>query len=130
MNVSSLADHWQHGTSFRYEYSPETFSQTETEYAVEVCEAVKKTWLSGKKSVWADGRDEQRIIFVRLCISGIYIGNGKEESPGYCRDLHTELLCRPGGLFFEGLVELTSPGGAVLRNDQREGEMCYQSAYP
>lgn len=53
----------QHGTSFRYEYSPETFSQTETEYAVEVCENVKKTWLGGKGSVWADGRDEQRIIF-------------------------------------------------------------------
>ena len=55
----------QHGTSFRYEYSPETFSQTETEYAAEVCEAVKKAWLAGKKSVWADGRNEERIIFVR-----------------------------------------------------------------
>lgn len=53
----------QHGTSFRYEYSPETFSQTETEYAVEVCENVKKTWLGGKGSVWADGRNEERIIF-------------------------------------------------------------------
>ncbi|KAL1410113.1 2-isopropylmalate synthase (Alpha-isopropylmalate synthase) (Alpha-IPM synthetase) [Vanrija albida] len=52
-----------HGTSFRYEYSPETFSQTETPYAVEVCEAVKKTWLAGKESVWADGRNEERIIF-------------------------------------------------------------------
>ena len=54
----------QHGTSFRFEYSPETFSQTETEYAVEVCEEVKKQWLAGKKSVWADGREEERIIFV------------------------------------------------------------------
>lgn len=61
---------FQHGTSFRYEYSPETFSQTETEYAVEVCEAVKKTWLAGKESVWVDGRKEERIIFVsytKLC---------------------------------------------------------------
>ncbi|TYJ59023.1 2-isopropylmalate synthase [Cryptococcus floricola] len=52
-----------HGTNFRYEYSPETFSQTETPYAVEVCEAVKKAWLSGESSVWADGRKEERIIF-------------------------------------------------------------------
>ena len=58
----------QHGTNFRYEYSPETFSQTETDYAVEVCEAVKKTWLAGKGSVWADGRDEQRIIFVSMTL--------------------------------------------------------------
>jgi hypothetical protein len=26
---------------------------------------VKKTWLAGAKSVWADGRHEDRIIFVR-----------------------------------------------------------------
>ncbi|WVQ83495.1 2-isopropylmalate synthase [Cryptococcus sp. DSM 104549] len=63
--VRQLAEQYaaSHGTSFRYEYSPETFSQTETPYAVEVCEAVKKAWLSGEKSVWADGRKEERIIF-------------------------------------------------------------------
>ncbi|WWC87582.1 2-isopropylmalate synthase [Kwoniella dendrophila CBS 6074] len=63
--VRELAERYaaSHGTSFRFEYSPETFSQTETEYAVEVCEAVKKTWLAGEKSVWADGRQEERIIF-------------------------------------------------------------------
>ncbi|ORX36454.1 hypothetical protein BD324DRAFT_628891 [Kockovaella imperatae] len=63
--VRELAEKYSksHGTSFRYQYSPETFSQTETEYAVEVCEAVKKTWFAGQQSTWADGRDEQRIIF-------------------------------------------------------------------
>ncbi|WVQ63049.1 2-isopropylmalate synthase [Kwoniella botswanensis] len=63
--VRELAEQYaaSHGTSFRFEYSPETFSQTETPYAVEVCEAVKKTWLAGEKSVWADGRKEERIIF-------------------------------------------------------------------
>ncbi|WRT65385.1 2-isopropylmalate synthase [Kwoniella shivajii] len=63
--VRELAEQYavSHGTSFRFEYSPETFSQTETEYAVEVCEAVKKVWLAGEKSVWADGRKEERIIF-------------------------------------------------------------------
>jgi 2-isopropylmalate synthase len=34
----------KHGTVFRYEYSPETFSQTEPEFAVEICDAVKQAW--------------------------------------------------------------------------------------
>ena len=34
----------KHGTVFRYEYSPETFSQTEPEFAVEICDAVKAAW--------------------------------------------------------------------------------------
>ncbi|EIM90356.1 2-isopropylmalate synthase [Stereum hirsutum FP-91666 SS1] len=34
----------KYGTQFRFEYSPETFSQTEPDFALEVCEAVKKTW--------------------------------------------------------------------------------------
>jgi len=34
----------KYGTQFRYEYSPETFTQTEPEFAVEVCEAVMKAW--------------------------------------------------------------------------------------
>ncbi|GMK54399.1 hypothetical protein CspeluHIS016_0109850 [Cutaneotrichosporon spelunceum] len=63
--VRKLAEQYakSHGTNFRYEYSPETFSQTETWYAAEVCEAVKKAWLAGPGSVFADGRKEERIIF-------------------------------------------------------------------
>ena len=34
----------KHGTIFRYEYSPETFSQTEPEFSVEICDAVKAAW--------------------------------------------------------------------------------------
>ncbi|KAH9996877.1 2-isopropylmalate synthase [Russula vinacea] len=34
----------KHGTIFRYEYSPETFSQTEPEFAVDICNAVKEAW--------------------------------------------------------------------------------------
>ncbi|KAG6333575.1 hypothetical protein ID866_5514 [Astraeus odoratus] len=45
-----------HGTKFRYEYSPETFSQTEVEFSVAICDAVKAAW--GK----ADAGD-YRIIF-------------------------------------------------------------------
>ena len=41
---------------FKYEYSPETFTQAEPEFALEICEAVKKTW--GKA-----GTGEDRIIF-------------------------------------------------------------------
>jgi 2-isopropylmalate synthase len=46
----------KHGTVFKYEYSPETFTQTEPEFALEVCEAVKTAW--GKA-----GTGEDRIIF-------------------------------------------------------------------
>jgi 2-isopropylmalate synthase len=46
----------KYGTKFRYEYSPETFSQTEPEFAVEICEAVKAAW--GKAGPGMD-----RIIF-------------------------------------------------------------------
>ena len=43
------------GTVFQYEYSPETFTQTEMEFAVEICEEVRKAW--GKAS------SQERIIF-------------------------------------------------------------------
>lgn len=45
-------------TQWQFEYSPETFSQTEPEFAVEICEAVKKTWFKGK-----DLRTAKPIIF-------------------------------------------------------------------
>lgn len=34
----------QTGTIWDYEFSPETFSDTNSEYVIEVCEAVKKAW--------------------------------------------------------------------------------------
>ncbi|GLB34770.1 putative 2-isopropylmalate synthase [Lyophyllum shimeji] len=46
----------KYGTQFIYEYSPETFTQTEPEVALEVCEAVKAAW--GKA-----GTGDDRIIF-------------------------------------------------------------------
>ncbi len=36
------------GTNFKYEYSPETFTQTEMDFAVKICEEVRKAW--GKAS--------------------------------------------------------------------------------
>lgn len=46
----------KYGTVFCYEYSPETFSQTEPDFALQICEAVKSAW--GKA-----GSGDQRIIF-------------------------------------------------------------------
>ncbi|KDN52906.1 putative LEU4-2-isopropylmalalate synthase [Tilletiaria anomala UBC 951] len=43
------------GTNFKYEYSPETFTQTEMDFAVEICEEVRKAW--GLAS------EENKIIF-------------------------------------------------------------------
>lgn len=46
--VRELMDHYSQpahgGTNFRYEYSPETFSQTEPDFAIEICEAVREAW--------------------------------------------------------------------------------------
>lgn len=46
----------KYGTHFRFEYSPETFSQAEPDFAVQVCNAVSEAW--GKA-----GPGEDRIIF-------------------------------------------------------------------
>lgn len=90
--VRELAEQYSqsHGTNFRYQYSPETFSQTETKYAVEVCEAVKKTWLGGQKSVWADGRKEERIIFNLPATVEIYTPNIFADQVEMFCDLITE----------------------------------------
>jgi 2-isopropylmalate synthase len=40
------------GTRFRFQYGPEAFSQTEPEFAIEVCEAVKAAW--GKAGTGGD----------------------------------------------------------------------------
>jgi len=43
--VRALADEYEaQGTHIRMEYSPESFSDTEMDFALEVCEAVKEIW--------------------------------------------------------------------------------------
>ncbi|KAF8838982.1 2-isopropylmalate synthase [Paxillus ammoniavirescens] len=44
--VRELIDQYaaSHGTTFRYQYSPETFSQTEVQFSVAICDAVKTAW--------------------------------------------------------------------------------------
>ncbi|GAA5888245.1 hypothetical protein JCM6882_000335 [Rhodosporidiobolus microsporus] len=45
-------------TNWQFEYSPEAFSQTEPEFAVELCNAVQEAWFAGK-----DKAKEAKIIF-------------------------------------------------------------------
>ena len=45
-------------TQWQFEYSPETFTQTEPEFAVEICNAVQDAWFAGK-----DKANELPIIF-------------------------------------------------------------------
>lgn len=56
--VRQLTDECEakYGTKFKYEYSPETFSQTESEFAVEICNAVLAAWGKARSG-------ENRIIF-------------------------------------------------------------------
>ncbi|KAI5117479.1 hypothetical protein M0805_007183 [Coniferiporia weirii] len=56
--IAQLTDEYskRYNTQFKYEYSPETFTQTEPEFALEICEGVKTAW--GKA-----GLGEERIIF-------------------------------------------------------------------
>lgn len=45
-------------TDWQFEYSPETFTQTESDFAVEICNAVQDCWFEGK-----DRSKEHPIIF-------------------------------------------------------------------
>lgn len=44
--IRELSDEYsaKYGTRFRYEYSPETFSQSDVDFSVRICEAVKAAW--------------------------------------------------------------------------------------
>jgi len=57
--VRELMDHYSKpengGTTFRYEYSPETFTQSEMDFCVEICENVREAY--GLAS------EENKIIF-------------------------------------------------------------------
>ncbi|PWN17879.1 putative LEU4-2-isopropylmalalate synthase [Microstroma glucosiphilum] len=57
--VAELMDHYSKpengGTNFKYEYSPECFTQTEPDFSLRVCEEVRKAW--GKSS------KDNKIIF-------------------------------------------------------------------
>ena len=64
-------------TRFKYEYSPETFTQTEPEFAVEICDAVKAAW--GRA-----GEGEDRIIFNLPATVEIAPPNHYADQVGIC----------------------------------------------
>ena len=88
------------GTIFRYEYSPETFSQTEPEFALEVCEAVKAAW--GKA-----GLGDERIIF--NLPATVEIGPPNHYADLVCPDRTARFKITDGGLRI-----IHFPGGALL----------------
>jgi 2-isopropylmalate synthase len=73
----------KYGTKFKYEYSPETFTQTEPEFVLQMCEAVKAAW--GKA-----GPGEDRIIFNLPATVEIAPPNHYADQV----DLSFELLCQ------------------------------------
>lgn len=50
MTIKSFMTELKQDQVFRLEYSPESFSTTEIDYALEVCEAVKKAWFDNNPS--------------------------------------------------------------------------------
>ena len=90
----------KHGTQFRYEYSPETFSQTEPEFALEVCEAVKAAW--GKA-----GLGDERIIF--NLPATVEIGPPNHYADLVCPGRTARFKITDGGLRI-----IHFPGGALL----------------
>lgn len=87
----------KYGTIFKYEYSPETFTQTEPEFALEVCEAVKTAW--GKA-----GTGDDRIIFnlpstVEVAPPNHYADQVRKSAfviyvPFLCDEFQIENFCR------------------------------------
>ncbi|KAK4685188.1 2-isopropylmalate synthase, partial [Tremellales sp. Uapishka_1] len=123
--IRELAEKYSqsHGTSFRYEYSPETFSQTETKYALEVCEAVKKTWLAGEKSVWADGRKEERIIFNLPATVEISTPNCYADQCIISLHTHNDRGCAVAAAELGVLAGADRIEGTVLGNGERTGNV-------
>jgi 2-isopropylmalate synthase len=79
----------KYGTRFRYEYSPETFTQTEPEFAVEICEAVKTAW--GKAGTGLD-----RIIFNLPSTVEIAPPNHYADQVSYSVVFYTPLFVNSG----------------------------------
>ncbi|PLW24768.1 hypothetical protein PCANC_06924 [Puccinia coronata f. sp. avenae] len=76
-------------TDWQFQYSPETFSQTEPEFAVEICEAVKKVWFKGK-----DMKKSHPIIFnlpatVEVSTPNVYA----DQIEYFCRNITDREHC-------------------------------------
>jgi len=75
----------KYGTVFKYEYSPETFSQTEPDFAIKICNAVQEAW--GRA-----GPGEDRIIFNLPATVEISTPNHYADQVGCMHALYFSIL--------------------------------------
>ncbi|BGP13991.1 hypothetical protein JCM10213v2_001929 [Rhodosporidiobolus nylandii] len=70
-------------TNWQFEYSPEAFSQTEPEFAVELCNAVQEAWFAGK-----DKSKEAKIIFnLPATVEVATPNNYADQIEYFCRNI-------------------------------------------
>ncbi|BGO89713.1 hypothetical protein NBRC10512_004368 [Rhodotorula toruloides] len=70
-------------TNWQFEYSPEAFSQTEPEFAVELCNAVQEAWFAGK-----DKSKEAPIIFnLPATVEVATPNNYADQIEYFCRNI-------------------------------------------
>lgn len=70
-------------TQWQFEYSPEAFSQTEPEFAVELCNAVQEAWFNGK-----DKSQERPIIFnLPATVEVATPNNYADQIEYFCRNI-------------------------------------------
>ncbi|GAA6059408.1 hypothetical protein JCM10212_003640 [Sporobolomyces blumeae] len=70
-------------TQWQFEYSPEAFSQTEPDFAVELCNAVQEAWFAGK-----DKANERPIIFnLPATVEVATPNNYADQIEYFCRNI-------------------------------------------
>ncbi|BGP53914.1 hypothetical protein JCM8202_006107 [Rhodotorula sphaerocarpa] len=70
-------------TNWQFEYSPEAFSQTEPEFAVDLCNAVQEAWFAGK-----DKNKEAKIIFnLPATVEVATPNNYADQIEYFCRNI-------------------------------------------
>ena len=115
------------GSRWIFEYSPESFSQTEPDFAVEVCEAVAAIWQPGS---------EQEVIFnlpntVEACTPNLYA----DQIEYFCRKLscrkdviisvhtHNDRGCAVAASELAVMAGADRVEGTLLGNGERTGNM-------
>ena len=115
------------GSRWIFEYSPESFSQTEPDFAVEVCEAVAAIWQPGS---------EQEVIFnlpntVEACTPNLYA----DQIEYFCRHLscrehvtisvhtHNDRGCAVAASELAVMAGADRVEGTLLGNGERTGNM-------
>jgi 2-isopropylmalate synthase len=79
------------GTEWQFEYSPETFSQTEEDFAYDICNQVTDCWFEGK-----DRSKEHPIIFNLPATVEISTPNHYADQVGVLDTVKPMMQCRRG----------------------------------